>query len=143
MARFCSSSSLGTRTSARAERLPSTKRSSFKQSALASSPSVFTRRFCSSNFCGHTTWQLIPSAMSLALQSKTKPARFIDRVDLCPAAVLKLGCPAQKCCLLEPLRRLRVAASLLGDHDVKLLVHIDSKLDYRLARIKLQAGSLV
>ena len=38
-----------------AARLPWTKRSNFKQSALASSPSVFTRLFCSSNFCGQTT----------------------------------------------------------------------------------------
>jgi len=54
-ARARSSSSPGTRTTAKASRLPWTKRSSFRQSALASSPSVFTRLFCSSNFCGHTT----------------------------------------------------------------------------------------
>src|SRR5213592_4220007 len=58
MARERSSSSVGTRTIASASRLPCTKRSNRRQSALASSPSVFTRLFCSSNFCGQTTWQL-------------------------------------------------------------------------------------
>src|SRR5207247_887197 len=39
----------------RTARLPCTKRSNLRQSALASSPSVFTRLLRSSSFCGQTT----------------------------------------------------------------------------------------
>ena len=84
-----------------------------------------------------------PQRGQLPLQSKPKPARFVDRVNLRALFLLELGCPAQKRFLPESLGRLRIAPSLLANHDVKLLVHINSKLDHRLARIKLRAGSLV
>ena len=86
---------------------------------------------------------LDPERRQLPLQAKPKPARFVDRVDLRSAPLFELGRPAQKRFLFEPLRRLRIAPSFLQHHHVKLLVHIDSKLDHRLARIKLRAGSLV
>jgi hypothetical protein len=41
------------------------------------------------------------------------------------------------------LRRLWIGPSLLANHDVRFLVCVDSKLDRRLAQIKLRAGSLV
>jgi hypothetical protein len=44
---------------------------------------------------------------------------------------------------LPTLRRLGIIPSHLHHHRVKILVHINPKLDVRFARIKLQAGSLV
>src|SRR6266542_3181085 len=41
--------------------------------SLASSPSVFTRRFCSSNFCGQTTWHWIQSALNWRCSAKPNP----------------------------------------------------------------------
>jgi hypothetical protein len=105
-----------------------TKRSNFKQSALASSPSVFTRRFCSSNFCGQITWLWAPSALNWRCSVKTKPGRFIDRVHF-GSASLKLGRPMQKRLLLETLRRFGITPVNLLDHYVKILVHINPKLD--------------
>jgi hypothetical protein len=78
----------------------------------------------------------------LPLQPKAKPARFVDGVNLCAAFLLELGRPGQKRFLLEPLRRLRIGPSLLANHHVKLLVHINSKLDRSAAGIKLSAGFL-
>src|SRR6266704_92372 len=141
MARSCSSFSVGTRTRASAARLPCTKRSNFKHSALASSPSVFTLRFCSSNFCGQNHVTVDPQRTQVALQSKTKPARFIDGVHLV-SLLLKFGCPEHKGFFFEALRRLGVAPAQLFDHHVKILVHINSKLDHTSATIKLAAGFL-
>jgi hypothetical protein len=78
----------------------------------------------------------------LALQRKTKPARFIDGVHFCPAFALEPGRPVQERLFLETLRRLGHALTHLGHHYVKVLVHINSKLDERFATIKLAAGSL-
>jgi hypothetical protein len=84
-----------------------------------------------------------PQRRQSPLQPKPKPARFINRVHLRAALLLELGHPAQKHFLFEPLRRFGIAAPFLANHHVKLLVHINSKLDHRFARIKLRAGSLV
>src|SRR6184192_1379785 len=142
MARERSSSSVGTRTSASASRLPGTKRSNFRQSALASSPSVFTRLLRSSNFCGQTTWHLMPRALRLRCKEKPKPARFIDCMHF-GAPLLKLACPMQERLLVESLRRLRITPFYLLDHHIKILMHINPKLDRSSAPIKLEAGFLV
>jgi len=80
--------------------------------------------------------------VQLALQRKTKSACLIDGVHF-GSALLKLGCPMQKRLLLKTLRRLGVAPAHLLDHHVKILVHINSKLDRSSAAIKLAAGFLV
>jgi hypothetical protein len=77
-----------------------------------------------------------------SLQSKTKPACFIDRVDLCPAALFELGRPVEKRFFLESLGWLGIGAAHLHHHRVKILVHIDPKLDHFAAAIKLAAGFL-
>jgi hypothetical protein len=69
--------------------------------------------------------------------------RFIDGVNLCAAPLFQFHTPAQKRFLFEPLRWFGIAASPLHHHDVMFLVQIDSELDHRFARIKLQARSLV
>src|SRR6266571_6143184 len=107
MARERCSSSVGTRTIASASRLPCTKRSNRRQSALASSPSVFTRLFCSSNFCGQTYVAMNPESSKLPLQRETKPARLIDRVHF-GATLLQLRRPVQEGLLVESLRRLGI-----------------------------------
>ena len=48
----------------------------------------------------------------------------------------------QKRLFLETLRRLGVGASFLHDHHIKLLMHINPKLDVGFAAIKLATGSL-
>src|SRR5437763_13474202 len=141
MARNCSSCSVGTRTKAIASRLPWIKRSNFRQSALASSPSVFTRLLRSSNFCGQTT-AFDAHGREIALQRKTKPARFIDCMHF-GAPLLKLACPMQERLLVESLRRLRITPFYLLDHHIKILMHINPKLDRSSAPIKLEAGFLV
>ena len=78
----------------------------------------------------------------LSLQRKTKPARFIDRMHF-PGFALKFGRPVQERLFLETLRRLGISCARLLDHDVKILVHINSKLDRASAAIKLAAGFLV
>ena len=78
----------------------------------------------------------------LALQAKTKPARFVNGVHFC-SLTFEPGCPMQKRLLLKTLRRLGVAPAHLLDHHVKILVHINSKLDRSSAAIKLAAGFLV
>jgi hypothetical protein len=45
--------------------------------------------------------------------------------------------------LLETLRRLGIGSAHLLDHYIKILVHINPKLDRASAAIKLAAGSLV
>jgi hypothetical protein len=42
----------------------------------------------------------------------------------------------------EALRRFGIGPSFLHDHDIKILVHINPKLDDRFAAIKLAAGFL-
>ena len=83
-----------------------------------------------------------PQFAQLALQSKTKTARFIHSVHF-GTALLELGRPMQKRLLLKTLRRLGIAPIHLLDHHVKILVHINPKLDVGFAAIKLAAGSLV
>jgi hypothetical protein len=78
----------------------------------------------------------------LALQSKPKPARFIDGVHSLPL-VLEFGRPAQKRFLPKALWRLGITPAHLLHHHVKILVHINPKLDHFLAAIKLAAGSLM
>jgi len=78
----------------------------------------------------------------LALQSKTKSARFVDGVHFASPA-LKLGRPVQEGLLIKTLRRFGISAALLHHHHVKILVHINPKLDATTAAIKLAAGSLV
>src|SRR5439155_22156508 len=83
-----------------------------------------------------------PQLAQLALQSKTKTARFIHRVHF-GTALLELSRPMQKRLLLKTLRRLGIAPIHLLDHHVKILVYINPKLDVGFAAIKLAAGSLV
>jgi hypothetical protein len=85
---------------------------------------------------------LDPQGREIALQGKTKPARFINRVHLRPALLLEPGRPLQERFLWETLRRLGVGAALLLDHHIKILMHINPKLDRASAAIKLAAGSL-
>ncbi len=68
-------------------------------------------------------------------------ARFIDRVHL-PGLALELGCPVQKRFLAETLRRLGITPSHLLHHHIKILVHINPKLDLHFSAIKLAAGFL-
>jgi hypothetical protein len=86
---------------------------------------------------------LDPQAREIALQSKAKTARFIDRVHFGAAFPLEPGRPMQKRFFCETLRRLGVAPAHLANHHVKILVHIDSQLDRASAAIKLAAGFLV
>src|ERR1700686_4742697 len=79
----------------------------------------------------------------LSLQRKTKAARLINRMHLCAALFLESARPMQERFFLETLRRLGIAPAHLFDHHVKILVHINSKLDRSGAAIKLAAGSLV
>ena len=77
----------------------------------------------------------------LALQSKPKPALFINGVDF-SSLPLELGRPMHKGFFSEALRWLGIYPTLLFDHDLIILVHIDSQLDRSSAPIKLRAGSL-
>jgi hypothetical protein len=85
---------------------------------------------------------LDPKRSEPALQSKTKPARFINGVHL-PSFALELGRPVQKRFFAKTLWRLGITAAFLHHHDIKILVHINPKLDDCFAAIKLAAGSLV
>ena len=82
-----------------------------------------------------------PQSTQLALQSKTKPACFIDRMYF-GSALLQLGRPVQERLLVEALRRLGIGPAHLLDHHIKILMHINPKLDVGFAAIKLAAGSL-
>ena len=77
----------------------------------------------------------------LALQAKTKPARFVNGVHFC-SLTFEPGCPMQECFLFETLGRLGITPAHLHHHRVKILVHINPKLDDRFAPIKLGAGFL-
>jgi hypothetical protein len=77
----------------------------------------------------------------LPLQRKTKPARFIHRVHF-SRATLEFGRPQQERLLLKSLRRFGITPALLHHHHVKILVHINPKLDVGFATIKLAAGLL-
>ena len=57
-------------------------------------------------------------------------------------ATLEFGRPMHERLLLKTLRRLGIASIDLLDHHVKILVHINSKLDDSSAATKLAAGSL-
>jgi len=59
------------------------------------------------------------------------------------SALLKFGRPVQERLLLESLRRLGIGSAHLLDHHIKILMHINPKLDVSFAAIKLAAGSLV
>jgi len=83
-----------------------------------------------------------PQCTQLALQSKTKPARFVDGVHLV-LLVLEFGCPTQKRFLSQALWWLGITPSHLLHNHVKMLVQINPKLDHFLAAIKLAAGSPV
>jgi len=83
-----------------------------------------------------------PEESKLPLQRKTKSACFIDRVHF-GATLLKLGRPVQQCLLPKALRRLGITSAHLLDHHIKILVHINPKLDRSSAPIKLEAGFLV
>jgi hypothetical protein len=69
---------------------------------------------------------LHPKRSEPALQSKTKPARFINAVHL-PSFALELGRPVQKRFFAKTLWRLGITAAFLHDHGVKFLVHINPK----------------
>jgi hypothetical protein len=83
-----------------------------------------------------------PQRSKLPLQGKTKPARLIDRIHF-GATLLELGRPMQEGLLVESLRRLGIGSAHLLDHHIKILVHINPKLDRSSAPIKLEAGFLV
>ena len=83
-----------------------------------------------------------PESSKSPLQRKTKPARFVNGVHF-GATLLKLGRPVQKRLPLETLRRFWITPTHLLDHHVKILVHINPKLDRSSAPIKLEAGFLV
>jgi hypothetical protein len=55
---------------------------------------------------------------------------------------LELGRPPQEHLLVETLRRLWVGPALLHHHHVKVLMHINPKLDVGFAATKLAAGCL-
>jgi hypothetical protein len=85
-----------------------------------------------------------PQRAELPLQRKTKPARFIEGMHLpARAVVFEPGRPGQERFFLESLRRLGIAPAHLLDHHVKILMHINPKLDRAPAAIKLAAGFLV
>jgi hypothetical protein len=77
------------------------------------------------------------------LQRKTKSARLIDRIHFCAAHPLEPARLVQKRCFGETLRRIGILPAHLLDHDVKILMHINSQLDRSSAAIKLAAGFLV
>jgi hypothetical protein len=83
-----------------------------------------------------------PQRVQLPLQRKTKPARLIDRVHF-DSTLLKLCRPVQERLLSETLRRLGISSAHLLDHHMKILMHINPKLDVSFAAIKLAAGFLV
>jgi hypothetical protein len=82
-----------------------------------------------------------PQATQLPLQRKTKPARFIHGVHF-DSTLLLLGRPVQERLLPKSLRRLGISSTHLFDHHIKILMHINPKLDWLGAAIKLAAGSL-
>jgi len=84
---------------------------------------------------------LDPQRRQLPLQSKAKPARFINGVDFSSLA-LELGRPVHKGFLSEVLRWFGISPSLLFDHHVIILVHINPELDDGSAATKLAGGSL-
>src|SRR6266513_2413201 len=142
MARACSSSSLGTRTIANASRLPCTKRSNLQAQRLGIQPVGLHPPILLIQLLRTDHVALDRERAQLPLQTKTKPARFIHRVHFRTAA-LEFARPMQKRLLLETLRRLGIAPAFLLHHHVKILVHINPKLDRASAAIKLAAGSLV
>jgi hypothetical protein len=84
-----------------------------------------------------------PDGSKLPLQRKTKPARFIDRIHFgARALLLEPGCPVQERFLPKSLRRLGIGSTHLLDHHIKILMHINPKLDRASAAIKLAAGFL-
>src|SRR5947207_8705522 len=82
-----------------------------------------------------------PQRAELPLQAKPKPARFINGGDF-SSLPLELGCPVHKGFLSEALRWFGISPSLLFDHHVIILVHVNPELDRTSAPIKLRAGSL-
>ena len=85
---------------------------------------------------------LDPQGCEIALQRKTKPARFINRVHF-GSSLLELGRPMQERLLAKALPRLGIDPVHLLDHHIKILVHINFHLDRASAAIKLAAGFLV
>jgi hypothetical protein len=84
-----------------------------------------------------------PEGAQSPLQPKTKSARLIDCVHLCAVALLfEPGRPVQERFFGKTLRRLGIAPIFLHHHHVKILMHINPKLDRASATIKLAAGSL-
>jgi len=77
----------------------------------------------------------------LPLQRKPKPARFIHRVHFGSIAP-ELGHPLHERMLAKSLRRLGISPALLHHYHVKILVHINPKLDWLGAAIKLAADFL-
>src|SRR5438132_13625071 len=142
MARFCSSSLVGSRTSARAERLPSNKAVQLQaerfgiQPVSLHSPVLLIQLLRADHI---TTDQ---ERAQLPLQRKTKPACFINSINFLSPA-LELGRPIQKRLFCKSLWLLGVASAFLHNHHVKILMHINPKLDRASAAIKLAAGSLV
>jgi hypothetical protein len=59
------------------------------------------------------------------------------------STLLQLGCPVQKRLLSKSLRRLGIGSAHLLDHHIKILMHINPKLDRTVAVIKLAAASVV
>ena len=141
MALFCSSASVGTRTNASASRLPWTKRSNFKQSALGIEPVGLYSFVALIEFLRTDHVTVNPLRGELPLQSKTKPARFINRMHF-TARLAQLGCPMQEDLFLKTLRRLGISPLHLLHHDIKVLMHINPKLDRASAAIKLATGFL-
>src|SRR5437762_1996327 len=84
-----------------------------------------------------------PERRELPLQTKTKtkPTSFINSVH-CGSLLLQSRRPVQKRLLPETLWRLGIASAFLHHHNIKLLVHINPKLDRSSAAIKLAAGFL-
>ena len=83
-----------------------------------------------------------PQGGELPLQSKSKPAHFINGVYLC-SFLLELGRPIQESSFSETLRRLGISPTLLFDHHMIILAHINPELDDGSAPTKLEAGFLV
>ncbi len=58
-------------------------------------------------------------------------------------ALLEPGRPLQERFFVKTLRRLGITRAFLHHHHIKILMHINPKLDRASAAIKLAAGSLV
>ena len=142
MARCCSSTSLGTRTSASASWLPCTKAVQFQAKRFGIQPVGFDPFVALIEFLGTDHIGVDAQNAELPLERKTKTARFIDGIHF-GATLTEPGGPVQKGFFGKALRWLGVGPFHLLHHNIKVLLHINPELDAASAAAKLAAGSLV